>query len=109
MKDNYPRSELGYKKRKGSRPVRRQHRAPYQVALRQEDMERVEQVPGVQSHRPAATTFTNPVAGSRVPSALSHRAKERTASHGETSAEFPRLPRRKCPIFLQYRRGSLSD
>ncbi|CAF9908836.1 hypothetical protein IMSHALPRED_007511 [Imshaugia aleurites] len=30
-------------------------------------------------------TITNPRLGSRVPSSLSHRAKERTASHGETS------------------------
>ncbi|KAL9133251.1 MAG: hypothetical protein Q9175_005568 [Cornicularia normoerica] len=32
--------------------------------------------------------------GSRVPSSLSHRAKEHTTSHGETSTDFPRLGRR---------------
>ena len=41
-----------------------------------------------------SVTSTNPASGSRVPSSLSNRGKERTTSHGETSTEFPRLARR---------------
>lgn len=54
-------------------------------------------------------TITNPRLGSRVPSSLSHRAKERTASHGETSTEFPRLTRRNVLHHTQHGRGSLSS
>lgn len=51
--------------------------------------------------------FTNPAPGSRVPSSLSHRAKEHTTSHGETSTDFPRLGRRMFPYFPQQSGGSL--
>ena len=52
-------------------------------------------------HAMCGVTSTNPALGSRAPSSLSQRAKERTTSHGETSAEFPRLARR---MFLSFPR-----
>ena len=55
---------------------------------------------GGMGHSTYSFYFTNPASGSRVPSSLSHRAKERTTSHGETSAEFPRLSRRVFFYFL---------
>ena len=53
------------------------------------------------------STSTKPAPGSRVPSSLSHRAKERATSHGETSTEFPRITRRMFPHSAQYYRSSL--
>ena len=49
---------------------------------------------GGMDHLICSLTVTDSGSGSRVPSSVSHRAKERTTSHGETSAEFPRLARR---------------
>ena len=51
--------------------------------------------------------FANPASGSRVPSSLSHRAKERTTSRCETSTEFSRTARRIFPCLPQHYRGSL--
>ena len=53
-------------------------------------------------HAMRNTTSTDPASGSRAPSSLSQRAKERTTSHGETSAEFPRLARRMILSFPWY-------
>lgn len=54
---------------------------------------------GGTGHPTYSFDLTNPASGSRVPSSFSHRAKERTTSHGDTSAEFPRLSRR---MFLYF-------
>ena len=51
--------------------------------------------------------FTYPVSGSRVPSSLSHRAKERTTSHGENSTEFQRQGRRMFLFLSLHQRDSL--
>ena len=56
-RDNYPRSELGYKRRKGSRPVHHHYRALYQVAVRQRDTQRVEQARGVLTTRSLASSL----------------------------------------------------
>ena len=58
-------------------------------------------------HSVCSSTSTNSASGSRVPSSLSHRAKERTTSHGETSTEFPRLARREFLKFSGHICGSL--
>ena len=50
-KDSYPRLELGCRKRIDSRPVHRQHRALYRVAVRQEDMRWPEEAVGVRTSR----------------------------------------------------------
>ena len=64
---------------------------------------------GGMDHSICSFHFTNPASGSRVPSSLSHRAKDRTASYGEASTEFPRLARRMLLHFPRHHRGSSSS
>ena len=42
------------------------------------------------SHKDTYCKSSKEVPGSRVPSSLSHRSKERTTSHGDGSKEVPR-------------------